>query len=304
MRPRYFIPLVFVLLLVPGLLGQRPAFRSNTDRDLIPEGSRVQYETFYSSTLKRDIPYGLYLPPSYAETERRYPVLFFLHGANENEKRWSTRGRTDLMLDEMIAAGEIGEFIVAIPFGGNSFYTNSVSGNRWEDMVTKEFIPFIESDTRAMATPNARAISGMSMGGYGALKLGMKYPEMFGSVSAHSAMLLDDFESARVSPRLRQIYLSIFDEIFGISESKVFWNDNNPLQIASETDLDGIRIYFDCGTEDQYGFFTGAEQLHEILDARNIDHEFHLYPGTHGWDYARQHTAASLLFHWSAFSAQ
>jgi S-formylglutathione hydrolase FrmB len=304
MRTSHLVPIAFILLIVTGLSVQRPAFRTSPGRDNVPEGSRVQYQSFYSSILGRDIPYGLYLPPSYDQSDQDYPVIFFLHGANENERRWSTRGRTDLLLDEMISDGAIGEFIVALPFGENSFYTNSVSGERWEDMVIEEFIPMIERDSRAIGTRKGRAISGVSMGGYGALKLAMKHSDLFGSVSAHSAMLLDDFDSARVGPRLRQIYLSIFDEIFGISNEMTLWNDNNPLRMARELQLDAVRIYFDCGTEDEYGFYAGAEQLHEILVAREIDHEFHLYPGTHGWDYARQHTAASLQFHWNAFNAE
>jgi S-formylglutathione hydrolase FrmB len=301
-RKRHLVNLAVVLLCLPALGGQRPAFRQNSDRDIIPEGSRVQYKTFSSEILAREIPYGLYLPPSYEENDQDYPVVFFLHGANENEKRWSTRGRTDLMLDQMIADGEIGEFIVAIPFGENSFYTNSVSGERWEDMVTEEFMPMIEADHRALGTRAGRAISGVSMGGYGALKLAMKNPGLFGSVSAHSAMLLDDLESTMIRPDLRQLYLALFDEIFGVSESMASWDANNPLGIAREVALDGMKIYFDCGTEDQYGFFTGAEQLHDILDSRSIDHEFYLYPGRHGWDYAREHTAAALKFHWDAFN--
>ena len=118
MRRSQLVSLAIVLLCLPALLGQRPAFRRGISRDVIPEDSRVQYKTFPSEILARDIPYGLYLPPSYDENDQDYPVVFFLHGANENEKRWSTRGRTDLMLDAMIAAGEIGEFIVAIPFPG------------------------------------------------------------------------------------------------------------------------------------------------------------------------------------------
>jgi len=300
LRKRYLLPAI-LLIATPLLVAQRGRF--GEDRDVIPDGSRVQYLTFRSDILNRDIPYALYLPPSYALSGETYPVLYFLHGANENEKRWSTRGLTDLMLDRMIADGEIGEFVVAIPFGANSFYTNSVSGDRWEDMVIREFIPMIESGNRVGRTRTGRAVSGVSMGGYGALKLAMQYPEMFGSVSAHSAMLLDDFEEAAIDPRRAQLYMTLFDSIFGISESMDHWDRNNPLRIARESaELGALAIYFDCGTEDEYGFFAGATRLHEILESRNIGHEFHLYPGTHGWDYARQHTAASLQFHWRAFS--
>lgn len=299
LRKLYLLPMI-VLMGVPFLVSAQRG-RFGAERDLIPEGSRVEYRTFHSEILDREIPYALYRPPSYDESDATYPVLFFLHGANENEKRWSTRGLTDLMLDRMVADGEIGEFLVAIPFGANSFYTNSLGGERWEDMVIREFIPMIESGNRTEGTREGRAISGISMGGYGALKIAMRYPEMFESVSAHSAMLLDDFEDANVDPRRAQLYTSLFDSIFGINESLDYWDSNNPLRMAREDDFGDLAIYFDCGTEDEYGFFTGATLLHEILDSRGIEHEFHLYPGTHGWDYAREHTAASLEFHWEAF---
>lgn len=273
------------------------------DRDVIPEGSRVRYQSFESDILEREVPYALYLPPSYEDSSRDYPVLFFLHGANENERRWSTRGLTDIALDRMIADDEIGEFIVAIPFAENSFYTNSISGELWEDMILVEFIPMIERENRAMGTREGRAISGISMGGYGALKLAMRRPDLFNAVSAHSAMLIDDFEAVSVNPRAEQLFSLLFDRIFGISETMEVWDANNPLRMAAEYDTIGdLAIYFDCGTEDEYGFYAGAERLDQILTDRGIEHEFHLYPGTHGWDYAREHTPASLAFHWEHFN--
>jgi S-formylglutathione hydrolase FrmB len=297
---RRLLVCLMVLLAVPAVAAQRGGFGGG--RDVIPDGSRVRYLSFESRALGREVPYALYLPPSYDASEAAYPVLFFLHGANENERRWSTRGETDLMLDRMVADGEIGEFVVAIPFGANSFYTNSIGGERWEDMVIQEFIPMIESNYRVTGDRSGRAISGISMGGYGALKLAMQHPGMFNAVSAHSAMLLEDLEEASVDPRRAQLYTALFESIFGISESMDHWNMYNPKRMARESDLGDMAIYFDCGTEDEYGFFVGAEKLHDILEERGIAHEFHLYSGEHGWDYAREHTPASLAFHWAAFS--
>src|SRR5262245_50402690 len=121
------IVLVTALVLAGAalLIGQRggPQFR-----DAVPAGSRVEYKTYPSTLMKTDLRYGIYLPPSYEKSTKKYPVLYFLHGLNENEMRWSTRGETDLMLDSMIKDGKIGEFIVAIPYGSNSFYTNVRSG--------------------------------------------------------------------------------------------------------------------------------------------------------------------------------
>jgi S-formylglutathione hydrolase FrmB len=305
---------VAVLLLTSAiaLLGQ--GGRGPQFRDVIPQGSRVQYKTYQSMLMNRELRYGLYLPPSYETSgTRRYPVVYFLHGLNENEMRWSTRGETDLMLDKMIADKAIGEFIVAIPMSATtSFYTNARTGNApWEDAVVKEFIPLIESTYRVNTTRVTRGISGISMGGYGALKIAMKHPEMFGSVSTHSAALVPDFNTTSVTGRRLDQFKALFDNIYGIGFSGggqldlSYWNANNPLELSKDTSkLQNIKIYFDCGTEDEYGFYAGQQVLDDILTKAKYPHTAGLYPGTHGWDYAKQHTRQSLLFHWNAFNGK
>jgi S-formylglutathione hydrolase FrmB len=298
-----------LLVVSIGILGfalyaaaQRGGFR-----DVVPDGSRVEYKTFNSKLMNREIRYGIYLPPSYASSPtKKYPVLYFLHGLFENEMRWSTRGMTDLKLDKMIADGKIGEFVVAIPFGANSFYTNRRSGGEpWEDMIVNEFVPMVESTYRVNATRANRGISGTSMGGYGALKLAMKHPDLFGSVSAHSAVLLANLNDARVNDRRLSMFQGLFDQIYGISQDMTYWDANNPMTLAQDTKkLNGLKIYFDCGTEDDYGFQIGTKILDDMLTKAGYAHEAHLYPGNHGWDYALQHTDASLLFHWKVFSGK
>src|SRR5215470_14594340 len=96
----------------------------------------VEYKTFPSKLLGHELRYGVYLPPSYnSSPAKKYPVLYFLHGLFEDETRWSSRGQTDQIMDRMISEGKIGDFIVAIPFGGASFYTNTRDGSeKWEGM--------------------------------------------------------------------------------------------------------------------------------------------------------------------------
>jgi S-formylglutathione hydrolase FrmB len=267
----------------------------------------VEYKAFQSKLLGREIRYGIYLPPSYAASPaKKYPILYFLHGLFEDETRWSSRGGTDQIMDRMIAEGKIGEFIVAIPNGATSFWVNTRDGKeKWEDMLVMEFIPMIESNFRVNASRAGRAISGTSMGGYGALGIAMKHPDLFGSVSAHSAVLLKDLSAAKVADRRIQMFQSLFDKIYGINQDINYWEANNPMSLAKDTKrLNGLKIYFDCGTEDNYGFDVGARQLDEMLTKSGYPHEAHLYPGRHGWDYAMQHTNESLLFHWKAFTGK
>ena len=278
--------------------------------ELSAQVSRAEYKSFDSKVLGNPIRYGLYLPPSYSTSPaKKYPVLYFLHGLNENETRWAVRGMGDVMLDRMVAEGKIGEFIVAIPFGAISFYTNTRDGSqKWEDMIVSEFIPMIESTYRVNASRATRGISGISMGGYGALKIAMKHPDLFGSVSAHSAVLIQDLAAVQSIPgrpgRMQQM-TGLFDRIYGINQDLTYWEANNPMTLAKDrSKWNGLKLYFDCGTEDEYGFFVGTKQLDELLTKASYPHEAHLYPGNHGWDYAVQHAATSMLFHWKAFSGK
>ena len=282
--------LLLLLVLSPELLAQQ-----------------VEYKSYASKVLGRDLKYGVYLPPSYATSPaKKYPVLYFLHGLFEDETRWSSRGQTDQIMNRMIAEGKIGEFIVAIPYGGTSFYTNTRDGSeKWEDAIVTEFIPMIESNYRVNATRTTRGISGTSMGGYGALKIAMKHPDMFGSASAHSAVLLQDLSAAKVSAGRLARFQALFNRIYGIDQDLTYWEANNPMTLAKDTKkLNGLKLYFDCGTEDDYGFDVGARQLDEMLTKAGYAHESHLYPGRHGWDYAMLHTNESLLFHWKVFSGK
>jgi S-formylglutathione hydrolase FrmB len=284
--------------------------QSPQQRDVAPAGSRVQYKTYPSKLLAKELRYGLYLPPSYDTSPgKRYPVLYFLHGLQENEMRWSSRGHTDLLLDRMIGDGKIGEFVVAIPFAEASFYTNTRDGSeKWEDVIMTEFIPLIESTYRVNPSRQTRGISGISMGGYGALKIAMKHPEMFGSVSAHSPVLIEDLGAVQLAstrPGRMQFFIGLFQKIYGINQDLSYWDANNPMLLAKDTKRwNGMKIYFDCGTEDDFGFNVGTKQLDDLLTKAAYPHETHLYPGNHGWDYAMQHTGDSLLFHWKVFSGK
>jgi S-formylglutathione hydrolase FrmB len=295
---------VALLLCLGSAYGQRGGFQN---RDVIPDGSRVEYKTFHSALLNRDLRYGIYLPPSYAASPaKKYPVLYFLHGLDENEMRWSTRGQTDLMLDQLIASGKIGEFIVAVPFAAASFYTNARGGGEpWEDVIVNEFIPTMETTYRVDATRRMRGISGVSMGGYGALKIAFKHPELFGSVSAHSAVLVSNLNDATVPGWRLDQFVALFDHIFGIKQDMTYWDANNPLLLARDTArLQGMKIYVDCGAQDDYGFNVGLKAFDDMLTKSAYPHEAHVYPGRHGWDYAKQHTGESLAFHWDVFKSR
>ncbi|MBI1955256.1 MAG: dienelactone hydrolase family protein [Acidobacteria bacterium] len=261
---------------------------------------RAECRTMQSRILGRSVRYCVILPPSYdAEKTRRYPVLYHLHGLGDNERSLLRFGGWE-MVEQLQESRRIGELLIVAPDGGRGFFLNSRDGGeRYEDFFTEEFIPAIERRYRALDNRAGRGITGFSMGGYGALRLAFLHPQLFGSVSAHSAALFDDMP-AEVAESLGGS-----SRPFGKPFDPGFWRQNTPLTLARKaSDLKSLKIYFDCGRQDDYGFDAGAQALHTALEKRGIPHEFHLYPGNHSWLYVAEHFDESLEFHWRAFGAQ
>lgn len=267
---------------------------------------RVECSAVESRVLHGLVRYCALLPPSYdAQKARRYAVLYYLHGLSENEQALINSGGWNLV-ENLMERGRIGEFLIVTPDGGRSFYVNSRDGRRrYEDFFIREFLPAIDRTFRTRAAKAYRGISGTSMGGYGALRFAFKYPQHFSSVSAHSAALIERLPNGLPSADLSGgARLNILSDVFGSPFDRAFWEVNNPLTLARRSPragLGGLKIYFDCGREDEYGFDAGARALNDLLKSRRVPHEFHLYSGGHGWLYLAQHLHASLEFHSRAF---
>lgn len=256
-----------------------------------------------SSVLGRSVDYCVALPPGYASSESgRYPVLYFLHGLFEGARSWGDRGGKDV-LDDLLSRGQVGEFLVVLPDGGKSFYINSMDGrDRYEDFFIRELVPAIDQKYRTIPSPAARGISGTSMGGYGALHLSMHNSKIFGSASAHSAALLAKFPNPLPTEGRWGFYAKVLAGPFGSPLNEAYWETNSPLTYAEQPELfTGLKIYFDCGDHDRYGFEEGAQLLDKELTSKGFPHEFALRPGDHGWSYLNQYTKFSLEFHWRWF---
>ena len=123
---------------------------------------------------------------------QRYPVLYFLHGLGDNEQTLFNSGGWTL-LDDLRSQHKMGDFLIVAPEGRRSFYINSADGSvRYSDFFLQEFLPHIESKYRIRPGRAGRAISGISMGGYGALRFAFAHPELFSAVSAQSAALITE----------------------------------------------------------------------------------------------------------------
>lgn len=266
---------------------------------------RAECSSVPSKILGRSVPYCILLPPSYdSNPSRRYPILYFLHGLHENAQILLDSGGWDLIQD-LWSEHRIGEYLIATPSADDSFYINSLDGHDdYQSFFIREFLPYIEHHYRVRAERRERGIGGVSMGGYGALRFAFLYPQLFVAVSAHSPALIDAAE-VQLSQPVADELTEFVGTAFGKPFHREYWIRESPFTIVKTHPRPaGLKIYFDCGMEDSFGFERGAEQFHQLLDSRGIPHEFHLYPGTHNWAYFAQHLPTSLEFQSGAFGLE
>jgi S-formylglutathione hydrolase len=265
---------------------------------------RVEYAEFDSPVLGQKVRYAVSLPASYdAKKQQRYPVVIFLHGLNNDERSWESEGM-QARLEEARAAGKVGEYIIAMPYGANSFYLNAKDGARYEDAVVKDFLPFVDKTYRTVAKPAARVIEGISMGGYGALLIAFKHPELFAGVAAHSAALFDELPGAPADQADRRagFRYALATKLFGTPPDLAYFQANNPLALArsNAAAIKSLKIYFDVGDHDRYGFQGGNQKLDATLNEAGIKHEFYFVAGDHGWSFLTARSQPALAFVWNA----
>lgn len=255
-----------------------------------------------SKILRGSVPYCILLPPSYdSEKARRYPILYFLHGLGENAEVLLDSGGWDLIQD-LWNQHQIGEYLIVTPSADDTFYINSLDGREdYQSFFIREFMPYIEHRYRVRAERSQRGVGGISMGGYGALRFALLYPQLFVAVTAHSPALIDE-PDVQLAPGVANEVTQFVGTAFGSPFKLSYWVSESPFTIVKTHPRPaGLKIYFDCGMQDSYGFNRGAQKFHELLDARRIPNEFHLYPGSHDWAYFAQHLPASLEFQSRAF---
>jgi S-formylglutathione hydrolase FrmB len=258
-----------------------------------PLVAEVRTTALPSAALGRDVACVAHLPPSYAVGARTYPVVYALHGLFESSRFWERRG-LDAILEDLWARKAVPEFVLVVVDGGNSFFVNSPLG-RYEDLVTKDMIAYAESTYRVRHERAGRALLGVSMGGYAALRVAVSHPELFSAVATHSAMLLSG--PPRPGQGADPYQLAAFARVFGEPPDLALWRANDPLEWATRADPRVVpALSFDCGDHDRYGLAAGHEELHRRLQARGVAHEFALKPGDHGYEYVRSVLPSSLAF--------
>ena len=260
---------------------------------------RLDCAAYKSTILKREVRFCAALPADYdTEKSKRFPVVYYLHGLGENERAllplWAIIG-------DLQQAGTVRQFLVVTPDAGASFYINSRDGRvRYEDFFMREFVPAMEKKYRITASRATRGIQGSSMGGYGALRFAFKYPQKFAAVAAEMPALYEEFPR-RLIPYFEMSRRGAAEQSpFGRPFQEEFWKRNTPFALAREDALQirraRLKVYFDAGSQDDYGFDEGVRRLDKLLTSLHIAHKSHIYPGGHNAAFIADHFPDALKF--------
>ena len=243
----------------------------------------VETVQFQSKLINATLPYNVILPPGYrASATTRYPVLYLLHGWVGHYSDWVAHTNVADYASQY-------RLIVIMPEGNNSWYSDSatVPSDKYETYLLQELIPDVQRRYRTIESRYGRGIGGLSMGGYGALKFGLKAPGTFAFAASLSGALGAATWTAE-DPELKP-FTSIYDSLaaaFGPRDSPQR-KANNIFEIVRGASTSRVAalpyFYFDCGTDDL--FLPLNEQFAALLSEKKIPHEYRELPGNHSWEY-------------------
>jgi S-formylglutathione hydrolase FrmB len=206
--------------------------------------------------------------------------MYLLHGLSDDHTIWHRRTRIERYVNDLPLA-------VVMPDGGRGFYCDAVNGPKHETHIIKDVIDFVDTHFNTKAQRSGRVVGGLSMGGYGALKFALKFPDMFCSVVSHSGGVAAGHKPLRddLMKELRLIYgdnsTGGKDDLWAIAEG----SDRNKLP--------AIRI--DCGVDDF--LIEDNRSFHKHLNDLKIPHEYEEFPGEHNWDFWDTHIQEAIRFH-------
>jgi S-formylglutathione hydrolase FrmB len=300
--------------------------------DTPPSPSRVVTERFRSDALGVDKSVVIYLPRGYdSQASRRWPVFYYLHGLGGNETNWVQNGKLDAIADQVGLAA-----IVVMPDGDDSFYVNSsfpidhdrcmkdgtglfvpqqqppettcVRARSYETYIAKDLVGWVDGHYRTIAHRDGRAIAGLSMGGFGAMHLGMRHPELFAAAASHSGAIGLLFRGPRpFAPGKSEVLtdVSSWGKAAGpigvwiqnmLSSDIATWKAHDVVELAVKMPAGQVALYLDCGTEDEFNLQDNVQYVHEVLTARGVKHEYYLGPGKHNFAFWSERLPKSLAF--------
>ena len=239
--------------------------------------------TFYSNALGKQSQMLVYVPDNLNLAP--FKVVYQLHGYSDDATMWMWRSNISRYAEER-------GLMIVCPDGGKGYYTNSYQADEYYEDHILETVEFIDKVFNTSKKKEDRFIGGLSMGGYGAMKIGLKNTDKFNSIAVHSAVMdIKDFYKVAYDNN-EEARIKRFNAIFGPLENL---KDEDDLFYLVEKYGKNINIRFDCGTEDF--LFLNNEDMNKFMNEKGIKHTYETFPGCHCWDYWDAHVPAALDFH-------
>jgi S-formylglutathione hydrolase FrmB len=236
---------------------------------------RIQDRVFQSESLSREMRYRILLPANYAASARSYPVLYLLHGWHGDHTNWTT-------LTDLTHYAENLPIIIVMPDANDSWYVNSATPqDKYEQYIIRDLIAEVDQHWRTLRSPHRRAIAGLSMGGYGAVKFALKYPGTFGIAGSISGAFNATEKALSAS---RADLAPSLDAAFGASNSTVRAENDVYDAVTRAVPATTPYLYVDCGSRD-VSFLQANRKFVSELSQRNLNYEYHEMPGAHTWEY-------------------
>jgi putative tributyrin esterase len=237
---------------------------------------------FFSQALGKHVGAYVYVPDDFAPP---FATLYLLHGLSDDYTGWMRRSSIERH------AGGYGLMIV-MPDGYRGFYTDNAAGPAYATYIAKEVVETIERIFPAKRSRESRGVGGLSMGGYGALRLALGHPQIFSVATSHSGAVL---HGSRNHPRAGGALQD--DEFHRIFGDAPVGTDHDVLHLAAEAKKAGTlpHMRIDCGVDDD--LIHDNRTLHAKLETLRVPHEYAEFPGGHDWEYWDTHVREALAFH-------
>ncbi len=242
--------------------------------------SSVLAAEFKSPTLGRTWTYNVYLPTGYDDSKLNYPVLYLLHGNDGSRNDWPVKGRLKPTVDALIESGDIPPAIIIMPDAGTTWYVDLKE--KMETAFFDDMIPHVEKNYHALTTRDGRLIGGLSMGGYGALRYVLEYPEKFKAAALLSPAIYNPEPPVDSSARAVKVFAAAGGD--GSYDAAVWKAYNYPV-LWDAFLAKGIKVpmYINSGDDDEFRIESEATQLYSLLRKNKQPAELRIVNGPHDW---------------------
>jgi len=244
--------------------------------------------SIYSNAMHKSSKAVVATPSNYSSTDKKFPVVYLLHGYSDNYGNWARKRPLQDLCDTY-------QLIIVCPDGGfSSWYFDSPidSTYKYETYVGTEVPAFIDSHYKTIADRKGRAITGLSMGGHGGLFLGFRHADIFGACGSMSGGVDLHFSHNKFDVKKRIGDTATYPEN---------WDKYSVLNIVEQQPKQPLKVIFDCGTEDF--FYANNKALHAKMLALKIPHDYIERPGRHEWGYWINAIQYQLLFFSNYFNS-